>query len=384
MEDRLWRHPSEVGAAGRAKATVSVSTVRTSWKQAVGLASLGAIGGAIVVAGLFLSLGGDSDNDLTVGPIVSTLALDPMVPVERPVDAERWPAEVVEGVRPGIAQVKARTDESLRVGSGVLFRSDGLLLTSYDLIDGATEMEIVLDDGATHAGQVVGIDHISGVAVVRVEEMDLPTARLAIIKQPPQVGDYAVAVAARAAPDSHKLATVSSTSVSVPVDEHQHLHGLIQLDAGMPTDGSGGGVVDDSGAVIGIIVDVDTENATYAVPIGYARTIAEDMIRFGEARHPWLGIKGVDLDDQGQRDNELDGAVRITNVLASSPAHAVGIRKGDIITAVDGTPVLSMSELILELRRHPPGDDIVLSMLRSEQAREVGLELAVRSVRDTA
>ncbi len=380
----MWRHPSEVGAAGRARATVSVSTVRTSWKHAVALASLGALGGAIVVAGLFLTLGGEEPVEPAAEPIVSTLALDPMVPIERPIEASRWPVAVAAAVQPGIAQVVATGPDAERVGSGVLFRSDGLLLSSYDLVDGANEIRILLHDGSKHDADLVGVDHISGLAVLRVEETDVPTARLAIIKQPPEVGDYAVAVAGKAGPDSFERAAISSTSVNVPVDEQRRLHGLIQLDDGMPVNGSGGGVVDDSGAVIGIIVDVDTRNATYAVPIGYARKVAEDMIRYGEARHPWLGIRGVDLGDEGRRDNELDGAVRVTNVLAGSPAHGADLRKGDIITAIDHTPVLSMSELILELRKHPPGDSISVSLLRSEQAREVQLELAVRAVRDTA
>lgn len=384
MEDRLWRHPSEM-AAGGAPATVSVTTMRTSWKQGMALASLGAIGGALVVAGLFLTLG-DADPipaAAATGPAYSTIALDPFVPIPRAVDVEHWPAEVVATTQAGIAQVVGVHGSGSITGSGVVFRSDGALLTSHDIVANATTVIVTVDDGTSHTGRVVGVDAISGLAVVLVNELDMVVAPLGIFKPAPEIGDYAVALGGLASPDKLTLMRLSSTAVNVPVDGARHLHGLLQLDGGMPEGAAGGGAIDDSGAVIGIIVDVHTENATYAVPIGYARKIAADILRYGEAKHPWLGVRGIDVVGEMADDLGVDGAVRIATVIDGSPAHAADLRKGDVLIGIDGEQILSMTELILEMRNHPPGGNIELRFMRDYTTFLVNIDLEARHVGET-
>ncbi|MFV2040316.1 MAG: S1C family serine protease, partial [Acidimicrobiales bacterium] len=129
-----------------------------------------------------------------------------------------------------------------------------------------------------------------------------------------------------------------------------------------------------------IMVDVGAQNATYAVPIGYARKIAADIVKYGNGQHAWLGIKGVDFSGQTATDMGLAGAVRIQNVLTDSPAHIAGLQKGDIVVAVDSEPVTSMTELILELRRHPPGDSVDVSLLRGGSQLQKVVELQTRAV----
>lgn len=391
MEDRLWRHPSEVAAEHRAtadlqavearNAEVTVSTLRTPWRQGVALASLGAIGGALIVTGLFLTLGSTTAASPTAAETTfSTLALDPIVPVTRQVASDRWPAEVVSSTQSGVVRLDATTDGATTTGSAVSFRSDGLLLTSHQLVADAGRIDVVMADGSQHEGAVLGTDAISGLAVVKIDHHDIPTAPLAIFKRPVDIGDYTVAVAGLAPAESLELVRLSARAVNVPLDENHNLHGLLQLDGGMPEGASGGAVVDDAGAVIGIIIDMDTTNATYAVPIGYARKIADDLVRYGQAKHPWLGIKGVDLSDTHAAELGVDGAIRVTAVIEDSPAAEAGVRKGDVIVAIDDDDVLSMSELILELRNHPPGDDIIIEIRRDGVAAQKPTVLAVRHV----
>ena len=384
MEDRLWRHPSEMTAAAE-PAVVSVTTIRTSWKQGATLASLGAVSGALIVAGLFLTLGDAKpvSEAADAGPVYSTIALEPFVPIPRAVDADHWPGEVVAETGPGIAQVIGLHPSGPLTGSGVVFRSDGVLLTSHDVVVNATTITVNLEDGRSLSGHVVGVDAISGLAVVQVNELDMVVAPLGIFKPAPEIGDYAVALGGLASADELSLMRLSSTAVNVPVDGSRHLHGLLQLDGGMPAGAAGGGAIDDSGAVIGIIVDVHTENATYAVPIGYARKIAADILRYGEAKHAWLGIRGVDLDVDMADDLGLSGAVRIATVIDGSPAHAVDLRKGDVLIGIDGNPLLSMTELILELRNHPPDGNIEVRFIRDHTISKVKMDLDVRHVGDT-
>lgn len=382
MEDRLWRHPSEVAASHRAiSGAVTVSVIRTPLKQALGLATLGAVGGALVVTGLFMTLGSDTQVDEFSAPTATeVVAMRPFAPVALSVPADTWPAAVVQAAAPGIVKLVVATPDGLSVGSGVMFRSDGFLLSSADLVGTASKVSVTLNDGALREGLVVGTDAISGLAVVKIQNGDTPTAVLGIMTAPPQVGDYVVAVPGRADAGGLAMTNISALSVEIPVDDTRNLHGLLQMDAGLPESGSGGAMVDDSGSVIGIVVDLGTQNGTYAVPIGYARKIAADLITYGQAQHAWLGIKGITLNQTTATDLGLDGAVRVQNVLRDSPAYLSGISKGDLIVAIDGTPVTSMTELILILRSHPPGDAIVVTVQQEGHELDKEVELKIRAV----
>jgi serine protease DegQ len=389
MEDRLWRHPSEIAAEERVgtaepSSVSTVATLRTSWKQGIALASIGALGGALVVTGLFLTVGGPNSELEVQGtePVTTTLAFDPVVPVNKQVDADQWPGEVVSPTSAGVARVIATTESGTRTGSGVVYQSDGLILTSYDLVSGAESITVNLPDGTGHLAVVKGVDAISGLAVVHIAHMDLPTAPLGVFK-PAHVGDSAVTLAGLAPVSSLKQVRLSSKAVSVPIDSTTNLHGLMQLDGGMPDGATGGAIVDDSGAVIGIVVDVGTTNATYAVPIAYARVIAHDLVRYGHKKHAWLGIKGVDLDGDAATDLDIDGAVRVSSIIDRSPANDARLRKGDVVVTLDGQPVLSMTELILELRNHPPDDDVIVGLMRDGKALQLEVILGTRPVGDT-
>ncbi|MFV2040017.1 MAG: trypsin-like peptidase domain-containing protein, partial [Acidimicrobiales bacterium] len=228
MEDRLWRHPSELAASQRGTTSnITVSTVKSPVKQAIGLATLGAVGGALVVTGLFLTIGRDgATTETATQPVIQTLALDPIVPLMQAVPVDTWPTAVVAEVAPGIGEIAVSGPDGVRKGSGVLFRSDGFLLTSADLVRGGSVFDVALQDGSNYAGTLLGTDAISGLAVVGIDQRDTPTARLGIMTPPPQVGDYSVALPGLADSADLVMAVVSALSVNVPISENQNLQGL--------------------------------------------------------------------------------------------------------------------------------------------------------------
>lgn len=366
------------------KSTVAVSTIRTPLRHALALASFGAVGGALVVTGLFLSLGSGSDTE-PAEPVIQAVVVDPIVPIQQSVPADSWPATVAEQVAPGIALITAVDDLGATTGSGVVFRPDGYLLTSADLVADAVAVTVGFADGTVSPGEVLGTDDVSGLAVVKVDGSDIVAARLGLVVAPPEVGDYAVTVSARADSELH-MATISAIGVSVPVAENFGLHGLLQLEGGLPEAGSGAGVVDDTGSVIGIAVDVGTNNATYAVPVGYARKIAEDILDHGHANHSWMGIRGVDHEpDETGQPSVLPAtpSVRVQSVITDSPADRAGLRKGTFIMAIDNQGVASMADLIQELRRHAPGDVVEVTVSVDGETYRKAVQLATRSVNDT-
>lgn len=366
-EDRLWRHPAEVAAAQR-QAAVEVPSrsalLRTPLRHALTFALVGAAGGAMIASGLFVSL-----RENPAGrPITQSFALDPIVPLPIVVDADEWPAKATETTRAGIATVNVTRDSHVYVGSAVAYRSDGMLLTSADLVDDYDEVTVTTSDSTHHVGTVVGIDVLSGLALLSIDATDQPIVQLDIWSKP-AIGQYAVVLSGSAEPDDLVVTTVSELGVQVALAPNLSLHGMIELAGGIPQGASGGAIVDTKGAVIGIAVDSDTSNATYAVPISYARKIADDLAKTGTARHPWIGVRGVGIPVDRATKLGIAGGVEITAVLGDSERDG-GLLKGDIITAVRGQPIVSMTDLILALRQDVPGNILRLEF-RHDGEREI-------------
>lgn len=375
----MWRHPAEVAAGLRAAATAGtvtteVSTLQTPLRHAVALAALGAVGGAMVVTGLFLTLGGAAAGVAPASVATEVVAVQPVVPVPRSLPAAEWPAAVTSKVAPAVVEVNADG----RTGSAVAFKSDGYLLTSADLVGESAEVSVSVD-GEQLSARVLGTDALSGLSVLEVDDREFPSAPLALFNAP-EVGEPAVALAAGIDPADLEMGTLTSTTGRIRVAADRSLHGVLELDAALHDDASGGALVDATGAVIGIVVDAGSTTATHAVPVAWARKIADDIMVWGEGRHPWLGITGIDLDaDERTRYGVEAGGIRVETVIADGPAANAGIRRGDILTGLGTTPLTSMSDLILELRRHPVEASLSLRYRRDGTAGETTVSLGVRA-----
>lgn len=370
----MWRHPAEVAAGLRAAAATEVSTLQTPLRHAVALAALGAVGGAMVVTGLFLTLGGAAAGVAPASVATEVVAVQAMVPVPRSIPAAEWPAAVTSKVTPAVVEVAAGE----RTGSAVAFKSDGYLLTSADLVGDATEVSVSVD-GQSLPAQVLGTDALSGLSVIEVQDREFAAAPLALFNAP-EVGEPAVVLAAGVDPGELEMGALTSTTGRIRVAADRSLHGVLELDTALPDHGSGGALVDDTGAVIGIVVDAGSSTATHAVPVAWARKIADDIMVWGEGRHPWLGITGIDLDaDERARYGVDAGGIRVETVIADGPAAQAGVRRGDILTGLGTTPLASMSDLILELRRHPVEASLMLEYRRDQTTESTTVTLGVRT-----
>lgn len=374
-EDRVWRHPAEVAAGLRASsADAELSTLQTPLRHAVALAALGAVGGAMIVTGLFLTLGGAAAGVAPASVSTEVVAVQPMLPVPRMLPAAEWSAAVTSEVAPAVVHVTADG----RSGSAVAFKSDGYLLTSADLVGDATE--VVVSVGAERLpARVLGTDTISGLSVVEVDDREFPAAPLALFNAP-EVGEPAVTVPAGADPADLEMGTLTSTTGRIRVASDRSLHGVLELDVALPDDATGGALVDATGAVIGIVVDAGSRTATHAVPVAWARKIADDIMVWGEGRHTWIGITGIDLGADERTRFGLDaGGIRVETVIAEGPAATAGIRRGDLLTRLGDTPLASMSDLILELRRQPVGGSLTLGYQRDGAPETTTVTLGVRT-----
>lgn len=357
-DDRLWRHPSELGPVENVVAGTTTGGDRrpvSIW----GVALVAGLVGAALSLGVVAVAGGWQSN------VVQKSSIE-KVPVRPVAELASSPSGVVGATRsvaPAIARLEFTTDGGPTVGSGVLFRDNGYLVTDAHLVVAAKSVQVTLSDGRSLAGNILGSDKWTGVAVIKIDVDALPVATLGSATDL-QVGESAIAIGApegASGGPSVTVGVVSALGKRVDSRDGVSLHDMIQTDAATASSSPGGALTDADGVVIGLITTVAPTNSGvalgFAVPIDVVRSVAEDIVTTGSARHTWLGVEGADG----------DGGARVTKVVGGSPAEQAGLANDDVIAAVDGTKITSMSALAVALRGHHSGDTISLVVNRAGQ-----------------
>ena len=370
-EDRLWRHPSEIGRALRQRSSLREPRLLT-------VALLGGLVGALLTSGLFFLL---SDRTAETRTAVESVATP--VSVLRRSEGAVDVARVAERAAPGVVQVTAVSAAGTATGSGVVIRSDGVIVTNAHVVAGARTIDVTFADGSSLPARLRGADPDTDVAALTVatdgvEVATLGTATLL------KVGHPAVALGASGGMAGSASATsgiVSALGAHVKTRGGAVLYDLIQIDAPLLPGTTGGPLVDDTGSVIGVTTSFP-ENPTgsvgYAVPIDIARLVAESLVQTGNVVRVWLGIEGHEADADTARGLDVDGGVVVRRVVGKSPADTAGLATGDVIVAVDGRPSTTMTALVVMLRTRQPGDDVELSIRRAGEEIVVAVELLER------
>ena len=356
-DDRLWRHPSELGpVAGLTDA--ATDTDRRTSSSAWGVAVVAGLVGAALSLGV-VALAGGFQSKVVEKPVVEK------VPVRAVAELAAQSAGVVgitRTVAPAVARVEVTTASGSTAGSGVMFRDDGYLVTDAHLLQSASAVQVSLADGRSLPGTVVGSDAWSAVAVIKVDAGQVPVATLGSATEL-QIGQTAIAIGApdgQSAGPSVTVGVVNALGQQEESVEGVELRDMIKTDAAAANGSTGGALCDSSGVLIGLLTTVaqpDGSNRDFAAPIDVVRSVAEDIIATGSARHTWLGVEGADA----------DGGARVIKVVGGSPAAQAGLASEDVIAAVDGTKIASMSSLRVTLRGHHAGDTITLVVSRSGQ-----------------
>ena len=368
-DDRLWRHPSEI-AVPRPPARRQLWVVGIASALAASLLSTG----LAVVAGNLLDAGGSSRGVDSAG-----LFTQPTL-----VGARADVVTVAERIRPAIVQLKVERGRT-GSGSGVLFRSDGHLLTNAHVVDGATSVMVVLSSGRELPARVVGSDAESDTAVVKIDGGPFPAAELGSTTDL-KVGQQAIAVGSPlglTGGPSVTVGVVSALHRSVRTRTGTSLMDMVQTDAPIAPGSSGGALLDADGKVIGIttalaMTDTGAEGFGFAIPIDAARNVADQLITTGKVVTVWLGVAGSDLDGATARDLNLDGGAMIEEVKTDSPAARAGLAPRDVIVRVDDKPVTSMTMLVVAVRSHRPGDVFTVEIVRDKQRHGMTVTVAER------
>lgn len=371
-DDRLWRHPSELSGVtpGRTRSIGSLALPRTMTLVAL-----------TTCISVLLSLGVLA----VAGPLRTRVAIER---VAAPVVAGLGPttvgdvAALTDRVRPAVTQVVADGAAGERWGSGVIYRSDGMMLTTHWVVAGAESLRVLLHDGREIEGRVVGSDPDTEIALVQLSGGDFSPALLGSTADL-RVGQPAITIGSptgAATGPVVRVGVVSALGQQVGA-EGRNLMDMIQTDEAVAPGCTGGALVDARGAVIGIAAtNASTEAGVigFATPIDVARAVATQLMNEGRVSRGWLGIEGDSLGGQLSKNLRVSGGAVVKKVASGSPAERAGLAAADIITAVEGRYVTSMPQLVVRLRAYRPGDTVSLSVLRGQANRTVKVKLAER------
>lgn len=367
-EDRLWRHPSEMGAP------TARPTRRSLWLVA-GASALGAAlisTGLVILAGtlLFGSTDTPVEREMVASPLTTTVS-----------DGEEA-VRIAEQVGPAIARLEL---DDRRSGSGVLFRSDGHLLTNAHLVEGVTALTVVLGNGRKLVGRVLGSDPGTDIAVVKVDGGTLPVVTMGTASDL-EVGQKAIAVSSppgSAGGPSVTVGVVRALHRNVTGPGARTMYDMVQTDASIPPGSSGGALLDTAGSVVGITTavaatDAAAEGVGFAVPIDVARSVADQLMASGRVVNVWIGIQGHDVDGATATELDVEGGAMVADVRRDSPADRSGLAARDVIVAVDGRPIESIGQLVMALRLRRPGSAVTLDVVRERRRHTMTVTVAER------
>lgn len=265
-------------------------------------------------------------------------------------------------------------------GSGVIISADGYIVTNNHVIEGATEIGIILSNGEQYAAKLIGTDSRTDLAVVKIEASDLTYAKLGSSSEL-RVGDTAIAIGNPLGQEFAGTTTqgiISGLNRSVTID-NKTLN-LIQTDAAINPGNSGGALVNNKGQVIGIntakISSSQYEGLGFSIPIDDAKPIIEDLIANGYVKgRPVIGIGGRAVTERDAKAYDLKVGVYVVSMTADSPAYMAGIKIGDIITECQGAKIETVDDLNEIKNKHKVGDTLEMKVYRQGKTIDIKLIL---------
>ena len=360
------------------------------------VASLLGAGGAVGAVRYMDAHGGDTSSRPSTAPTAIATGSTTQT-VNSTGQAPDWEA-VSAAVSNAVVSIGVATDRGEALGSGVIFDKEGHIITNNHVVAGASKIQVTLADGRVYDAETTGTDPATDLAVIQLKDApdNLTVAQLG---------------------DSDKLATgqdvmaignplgLSSTvttgiisALDRPVVNSQNEDGsggsavytnAIQIDAAINPGNSGGPLFDEKGRVIGITSSIATMGRSssgeggsgsigigFAIPVKLADKVAKQLIKSGTATHAYLGVT---LDTDGATaDGEKRAGAKITSVEGGSPADKAGLKKGDVVIAIDGKTTAQGSALTGYVRQYSANDKVKLTVIRDSKKQDIDVTLAER------
>ncbi len=279
----------------------------------------------------------------------------------------------VDTVGPAVVKI----DAGRGGGSGVLFTPDGLILTNSHVVENGGALTVVMTDGRSLRADVIGQDADTDLAVIRVDGSAMPFATLGDSRAV-RVGQIAIAIGnPYGFHHSVTAGVVSALGRSLRARSGRLMDDIIQTDAALNPGNSGGPLVTTRGEVIGVntAMILPAQGLCFAIASNTARFVAARLIRDGRIRRSYIGLAGqtVPIPRAVARDNQLavTSGVFVVSVEPNSPAAAAGVKDGDVVLALAGTPVTGVDDLHRLLTEDKIGEPTAVTFLRAARKRKV-------------
>ena len=273
--------------------------------------------------------------------------------------------------------------DQVGLGSGVIIRPNGYIVTNNHVIAGADEIEVTLENNRVYPAKLVGTDPATDIALIKIDADDLPTVPMGN-SDDLRLGEWVLAIGSPY--DLRSTITagiVSAKGRSMPnYDGQYRVESFIQTDAAVNPGNSGGALVNAAGELVGINTSIVSRTGSYtgysfAVPVNIVSKVVDDFIEYGEVQRAILGVSITDVNAElAAQANlaEIDG-VYVMSVQNDSPAEKGGIEQGDVIKEVNLNPVHNSAGLQEQISRLRPGEKAVVTVLREGKQREVVVTL---------
>ncbi|MBD2345259.1 HhoA/HhoB/HtrA family serine endopeptidase [Anabaena subtropica] len=382
------------------------------WKKAAASLSLVLLGSGMTLAGGYLA-----GNQQQLAQKASNLAMsrvDAAPPLPNNADPN-FVTQVVERVGPAVVRIEASRTVTSRLpaefndpffrrffgsqlpqqqervqrgtGSGFITSANGSILTNAHVVNGADTVRVILKDGRSFQGKVMGTDNLTDVAVVKIQANNLPTVAVGNSDQL-QPGQWAIAIGNPLGLDNTVTTGIisatgrSSNQIGAPDKRVEY----IQTDAAINPGNSGGPLLNYRGEVIGMNTAIiqGAQGLGFAIPIKTVQRISDQLIATGTVQHPYLGIQMVGLTPQIKQNInsdpnsglnvDADRGVLVVRVMPNSPAARAGLRAGDVIQRLNGQAVTDASNVQRAVENTQVGGQMQLDILRNGRSVNVAVQ----------
>ena len=269
--------------------------------------------------------------------------------------------------------------DQVGLGSGVIIRPDGYIVTNNHVIAGADQIEVTLENNKVYPARLVGTDPATDIALIKIDAEDLPVVPMGN-SDDLRLGEWVLAIGSPY--DLRSTITagiVSAKGRSMPnYDGQYRVESFIQTDAAVNPGNSGGALVNAAGELVGINTSIISLTGSYAgysfaVPVNIVSKVVDDFIEYGSVQRAMLGVSITDLnaqlaDQAGTPD--IDG-VYVAEVQKDGPADKAGIQRGDVIREINLNAVHNSAGLQEQISKLRPGEKAVVTLLREGRQHEI-------------
>jgi serine protease Do len=274
------------------------------------------------------------------------------------------------------------TQTVISSGSGVIYSPDGYIVTNNHVVENAVSLEVIYNK-RTYEAKVVGADPSTDIAVVKIEESNLPAIKLGTARNL-QVGEWVLAVGN----PFNLTSTVTAGIVSAKGRQINILKSVfpiesfIQTDAAINPGNSGGALVNDRGELVGINTAILSRTGSYAgygfaVPVDIVSKVVDDIIKYGEVQKAFFGAEVIDIDENAAKKYDVKdlSGVLIHKILPDGAASKANLNEGDIIISIEGQTVNSLSDFDELISYYSPGEKIDLKYKRKNETSQATVVL---------